>query len=374
MQQLDINNILTTIRSLDVSLPFYEKCKRILIYGAGNMGKDIYSVLNSRGIRVEGFLDQKAAIQEKWNGIPVYQPSWDGLSTTQKGQTAIIIALHNQDVFVPPIIEYLKKLGYGAIVTPVEFFDYFSKEMGDRYWLTSRTSYKGWEKDILEGYSTWADEASRQNYLRILEFRLSGDYSAQPLRDSGRKDFPSDFLTWRTPLRVVDGGAFDGDTLRSLLESQYAVESVALFEPDQENFQNLLTYVSSSWKSQIYLWPCGIYSRTEKLIFSSRGGEYSTFSKSGDTMIQAVALDDVIPSFEPNLIKFDIEGAEYDGLMGAKKIIDRNHPGLSICVYHRPQDLWQIPLLIKNWGLGYKLYLRTYRHNGFDSVMYATMS
>ncbi|MFC1925964.1 FkbM family methyltransferase, partial [Chloroflexota bacterium] len=86
---------------------------------------------------------------------------------------------------------------------------------------------------------------------------------------------------------------------------------------------------------------------------------------------EVVALDDVIPSFSPNLIKYDIEGVEYEGLMGAKGLIHRDRPGLAICLYHRPQHMWQIPLLIKSWELGYELFMRSHKNNGFDVVMYA---
>ena len=109
---------------------------------------------------------------------------------------------------------------------------------------------------------------------------------------------------------------------------------------------------------------------TGQLTFSSKG-ESSMLSTSGNMMITVVALDDVIPFFKPNLVKFDIEGAELDGLMGARKLIQENRPGLAICVYHKPKHLWQIPLLIESWDLGYKLYLRIYKTNGFDIVMYA---
>ena len=42
----------------------------------------------------------------------------------------------------------------------------------------------------------------------------------------------------------------------------------------------------------------------------------------------------------------DIEGAEYEALLGARGTISKYRPGLAISLYHRPADLWQIPLLI----------------------------
>lgn len=69
----------------------------------------------------------------------------------------------------------------------------------------------------------------------------------------------------------------------------------------------------------------------------------------------------------------DIEGSEYDTLIGAEKTIKSSKPSLMICVYHLPEDIFRIPLLIKQWNLGYRLYLRVYEKNGLEMVMYATI-
>jgi len=351
----------------------YEDYNTILIYGAGNVGRDVFQILGARGIKVAGFLDRKAAVQQRCNGIPVHPPDWDGMSITQRQLTCVVIALHNGDVEIPPIMDYLRDRGYGRIVSPVEFHHHFSEELGDRFWLTSRSSYRIWQKDISEGYETWEDEHSRRLYLSFLRFRLAGDYADLPLIDADNQYFPSSLPAWKTPLRFVDGGAFDGDTLRSAAASQYAIEAAIAFEPDPVNCAKLKEYVSSLGNKKVNVWPCGIYSSTTQLNFTANGLPSSKSDDKGDTRIQMVALDDAIATFRPNLIKFDIEGAEYEGLIGAKQIIQENRPGLAICLYHQPQDMWQIPLLIKSWDLGYRLFMRVHKNNGFEVVMYGTM-
>lgn len=96
----------------------------------------------------------------------------------------------------------------------------------------------------------------------------------------------------------------------------------------------------------------------------------------------------------------DIEGAEYEALLGARDIIFKYRPGLAISLYHRPADLWRIPLLINEiiGGRGdikaisecthstdlkrsckefqnngsYKYFLRSHGFNDFDLIVYAT--
>ena len=54
-----------------------------------------------------------------------------------------------------------------------------------------------------------------------------------------------------------------------------------------------------------------------------------------------------------------------------RSLIERDRPGLAVCVYHKPDDIVAIPALIKSWNLSYRLYLRAHCWNTFDTVLYA---
>ena len=66
----------------------------------------------------------------------------------------------------------------------------------------------------------------------------------------------------------------------------------------------------------------------------------------------------------------DIEGAELDALKGSEKFIHKYQPDMAICVYHKPEDILDIPLLINSYG-DYKFYLRQYAYYGMELVLYA---
>lgn len=106
--------------------------------------------------------------------------------------------------------------------------------------------------------------------------------------------------------------------------------------------------------------------------FISGGGLGSRIAENGDVMVQCVALDHVLPGFDPTFICMDVEGAEPKVLEGAAGILQANCPDLGICVYHAPQHLWEIPLHLHGLGLGYKLYLRNYTTFTSETVLYAT--
>lgn len=69
-------------------------------------------------------------------------------------------------------------------------------------------------------------------------------------------------------------------------------------------------------------------------------------------------------------IKLDIEGAEMDALIGARMSIKKWKPRLAVCVYHRREDLVEIPLYIHGLVPEYKMYLRHYSTCRAETVLY----
>jgi FkbM family methyltransferase len=47
-----------------------------------------------------------------------------------------------------------------------------------------------------------------------------------------------------------------------------------------------------------------------------------------------------------DFIKMDIEGAEQRALAGARTTLDQFRPRMAICVYHRPDDLRMVPMIV----------------------------
>ena len=108
-----------------------------------------------------------------------------------------------------------------------------------------------------------------------------------------------------------------------------------------------------------------------QLFFSTNHQAGSSIHPEGDSLIQCVALDDVVFDFAPTFITMDIEGAEIFALRGMRKIIERYHPKLAISVYHNPEHLWKIPLLLQEIAPDYKFYLRNYTSFSFETILYA---
>lgn len=87
--------------------------------------------------------------------------------------------------------------------------------------------------------------------------------------------------------------------------------------------------------------------------------------------IKAAALDKVLNHSKVDLIEMDIEGSEPFALEGAKNIIQRYHPKLTICAYHYYEHYFQLPLQIMKTDSSYKLHFRTHTVRDQESVIYA---
>jgi FkbM family methyltransferase len=346
----------------------------VLLYGAGAIGRDSLAVLGRAGVIVDGFLDAKDLPISSIQGVPLHKPD-DPVFTEQiRRNTTVIVTIFNTYVDMPVIHARLAALGWEKVIVFTAFYEAFAAELGNRYWLTTREYYRPLGAQLEAARSLWADDKSRAVYDGIVRFRLGGDYASLEKADADSQYFPPDLPAWKQPVRLIDCGAYDGDTLRQVRGRGLPLDAYAAFEPDPANFSKLVREVnihSGGAPGLTALWPCGAWSHGCQLRFTSGQGSGSAVNSQGDTVIQCAAIDEALPSFAPTLIKMDIEGAEYPALLGAVNTIRAHRPGLAICLYHEPAHLWQIPLLIAGWNLGYRFYLRSHSNNGFELVLYA---
>lgn len=122
----------------------------------------------------------------------------------------------------------------------------------------------------------------------------------------------------------------------------------------------------------------GPWEDNEKLAFKRAGdeGAGSQVSKNGQDVardglpkVDGVALDSIIKG-KVSFLKLDIEGAELKALHGAKNIIQRDMPRMAICIYHKPEDIWEIPQYIKKLVPEYHMAVRHCMTYVYDTILY----
>lgn len=170
----------------------------------------------------------------------------------------------------------------------------------------------------------------------------------------------------------MDAGSFDGMT--SVYFKQWCRENAFayVFEPDrtcrQKCIENLEKYQVS-----YEFFQKGVWSGETKLRFNylGNGNNSGRIEEQGDEIIEAVSLDSILSDKKITFIKMDIEGAEYQALLGAERIIRKHQPKLAVSIYHRLEDILQIPEIILKFCPQYRLYLRHYSVKKYETVLYA---
>ena len=352
---------------LDTKVPAPLKSP-VVIYGAGSAGAAVCTHLTAVGYQVSAFLDANAKPRQQRLGLPVQKPQ-EWLKVNKPNEFDVVVGIHNFAVDMVPLLTDIARMGFARVVNIVEYQNLFPDDRGFRYWLAPRTFYRPFLQDFERLSAALADDESRAWLKSLLLLRLTGDYAALPAHTPQEQYGPKALPRWPNPMRFIDCGAFTGDTIEHFARGDYRFDAIAAFEPDPANFGPLRSRATAHGPAACF--PCGVGASTSIVRFQSGAGMGSRSSPDGDSFIQLVAIDDALGNFGPTLIKMDVEGAEIDALWGAKKTIETYRPGLAICIYHQPAHLWQIPLLIQSWNLGYRLFIRGHGGNGFDLVMYA---
>jgi FkbM family methyltransferase len=356
-----------------------QEAGEVILYGAGSVGRDVCRVLTAAGIRVLCILDRRATGGETFLAVPIHSVDACPVERERRATIPVVLSIFNREVDIPAVAVTLRSAGFTKVVSFVGLHAAFAGPLGDRFWLTDRRHLESHHADIEDAERLWADDDSRALYRSLIALRRSGEYG-EPLspRAGDTQYFPSDVPGWlhRSPLRFVDCGAYQGDTLELMLASERHAEASAHFEPDIENFAGLARLVRArrrDLRGSAVLWPCAVGDRSGAVAFQDGRQEASGVNADGGATVTAVALDDVLVGWAPSFIKMDIEGSEIEALHGARQVIAESRPSLAVCVYHRPDHLWRIPLLLSSWDelTGYRYYLRAHGFNGFDIVLYA---
>ena len=346
-----------------------ERFKNLLIYGAGLAGQHVHAYLAACGKIVDGFLDRDPALC-KVNSLPVASAEqW--AKTHEASGTCVVIGVFNPYADMREIFDHLERLGYGKIVSLVEFVRHNPDGQPFRYWLVDPRFYEHHANRIAEFRAELADEISRELLDRIVEFRTHGDPRCLPL-PSECQYFPADLPKWPETLRFIDCGSYTGDTVQALQNAGYRFEALATFEPNLINYQTLVDNLKHIVGAAHF--PCGVSDENRLAGFDPSLGQGGHLLKEGGEPVVCVRLDDALPGFAPNLIKMDIEGEEPAALCGAKKILSLHRPHLAISTYHRAEHLWEIGEQIRSLDLGYSFYIRTHAQISFDTVLYAIAS
>lgn len=310
-----VRNNVEQFNEIDVVNQFKEelkliikKNKKLVIYGASTIAPSLFSLIDEY---VYCFCDKDKNKQKaKFCGMPVISPE--------------------------ELIE--SKDEYIVIISILDFYDEVYKFLND-------------------------------NNIEILPC----DYTSKLQSLHKNQYFDEELISFSDNEIFIDVGSYNFGTSQNLLNKCDSVSKIYAFEPHP--VQYLISKENSKDNSIAAVFPYGLWNETTELIFDDTLGPNSKCindeCKADRVIVKTAMLDDILNGEKATFIKMDIEGAELNALKGAKETIIKYKPKLAVCVYHKKEDIIDIPMYIHNLVPDYKLYMRHYSNNANETVLYA---
>lgn len=351
-----------------------QRKRRVVLMGAGTLGRRALLLLREIGADVVAFTDNNRSVWgSEIQNTPVVSPEE---AASRYGNSALfLVTIWNDRHWFRESWEQMTNLGCTLVSSYAPLFWRFP----DRFLqlvLLNDLPHKVYEdtQAVLDAEQLWEDDESLRIYRANIRWRALGDPLDLPGRPLQNTYFPQDLFRLNAKDAILDCGAYDGDTIRQALDSAGdSICSIDAIEADAISFARLKHFVETlppELQQRIRLHPCALGEKRGQIRFECSG---SVDSKASDTgvMVDVVPMDELLLDRRCTFVKMDIEGAELDTLRGGRKVIERDRPILAICVYHTQNDIWRIPLLVREMLPEHHLYLRGYEGDGFQTVLYA---
>jgi methyltransferase, FkbM family len=222
--------------------------------------------------------------------------------------------------------------------------------------------------DLGHAYALMADDLSRETYRGLARF-----WGTREIRETPRV-FPNQYFVEVVPTRFyrsfADVGAYDGDTLRQHIEClPLGFDNYYAIEPDPANLSHFNP--APDTVDNLHMFAVAASDRSGTLSWSS-AERSSQAAERGEGEVPCDRLDSILAGRPVTFIKMDLEGHELHALEGARGIVAEQRPALAICVYHRYEHLWRVPVWIDSLVPGgYRFYLRHHLWGFMESVCYA---
>ena len=355
-----------------------ERAGDIVLFGAGGLGRKVAAALRAHGVEPLAFADNSVARQgTNIDGLRVLAPAD---AAREFGEHAIFVVTiwgANSTHRFSHSRDQLAALGCAVMSFPPLCWK-LADTLLPHYLQDLPHKVLNEKEDVRRALEVWEDDASREEYVSQVRLRLTADFDGLAHPVEHPQYFPDDLYAWRPDEWIVDGGAYDGDSIRMLsrLHGDTFGHVLAL-EPDPANFAKLQATVSElpeRTRSKVDCRQLALSAAPGTLHLDALGNASSATSataRAGTLAIPAEPLDALLGGAAPTFIKLDIEGAEPEALFGARETIRAHAPVIAVCVYHLQNHLWKIPLMLREWRSDYAFFLRPHNEEGWDLVCYA---
>lgn len=339
----------------------------IVMYGMGNGADKIIAVCKKYGIEISDFFASDGFVRgHSFHGKTVI--SYSAMKEKYEGQDPIVLLSFASSL--PDVMALFKKIGeecelyapdvpvFGETLFTIEFFN---------------DNYARFEAV----YNSLADEESKRIYENVISYKLTGDIRFLWESESNKAQVYNEILDCTSIKSYLDLGAYNGDTIREMLFYNPQLQSAVALEPDARNFRKLCEYAQGVENCDIKCINSGAWNENTTLLFDASGNRNAGIVSKGNIVskikeVNVVSVDSILDGGQIDYIKYDVEGSEKEALLGSAQTIKAHAPKLLVSLYHRSEDLFSLPELVKDLNPDYSLYLRRFPYiPAWDLNLYA---
>lgn len=347
------------MRYIKCSLPEYpfsedmwdklaRESRPIVVYGMGNGADKLIERFQKYNITISDFFASDGFVRgHTFHGMRV--KSFSEIKDTYP-EFVIVLSFASNRVEVIEMLERIDSENEMYVPDmPVAGEEYFDREF-----------YNAHYEEIVKAYEFFADEESRSAYASIINYKLTG--KMQYLMDAcSTKDELYAELSSTTIRTYIDAGAYNGDTAKEAISYFTDLGEIIAIEPDPKNYKKLIKFSETVDTPIIRPINSAVWHEDGSGEFSSSGNRNSSISSTTsyehkDTDVSLISIDSLGAS--PDYIKYDVEGAELEALIGSHQTILNARPTLLVSLYHRSRDIFAIPNYLKEKYPFYKMVLR----------------
>ena len=350
------------MRYIECTLPDYPVCedmwdvlsretRPIVVYGMGNGADKLIDRFNKYGIRISDFFASDGFVRgHTFHGMRV--KSFSEIKETYSDFVIVLSFASNRAEVIDMLSDIDGKYEMYVPDMPVAGDEYFDREF-----------YNAHYGEIVSAYSLFTDKDSKNAYANIINYKLTGKMRYIMDAYSEKDELYAELNTSEIE-KFIDAGAYNGDTVREGIEYFPNLKEVIAIEPDPKNYKKLVKFIDSVEKPMIKAVNSAVWSSVGGSEFSASGNRNSSVSSTAsyqhkDTEISLISIDSLAES--PDYIKYDVEGAELEALIGSRDTVNAHRPSILVSLYHRSRDIFEIPIYVAREHPFYRMKLRRLR-------------
>ena len=343
------------------------KKRPLFFYGAGLICRRIIDACTLLGIRPSYISDRNPDLWGKSiDGIVVISP----------------LEMRSHGADIPIVITTLYVLSAANSLTEQGFTNIWSFHDSKAPFYDQSQYNKNENKHIFNANKSvidsvkegLADRRSVETVNALISYRQTNNPGDVEAIYNDSEYFPSDIINLTHSEVFVDGGSYIGDIMHTFIKlTECKFNHIYAFEPLEQYYQIIndgLMYHIARDKVTVINKALSSKKGKAQVMEQSVG---SRLDENGTLEVETESIDNLFKETKdgPTMIKLDIEGAEMAALKGAERTIDSFKPKLAICIYHKFNDLWEIPdYLMKKYPF-YNYFIRHHSMADASTVLYA---